>query len=344
VVVAALPQETFVLIAWLVRNVHARSVVDLITVVWHRVFRVNLRNVMQCTVKEQCTHQVLKFEHLMIFNMVRMRTVAVVSLLILVFAHPQYAQKKEDTILLKYFEKAGLDYLLKISTFAYFTQGFNKINADGFFNIKEETESVFFCDFSDEFLTRNEIRTPGIHDEDKCIVFLKNDKSHTISHVRNNEVIYFNESKNYEADYLHKGYGQNSFMICMGIYLAHKANNLAYVGEDLFDGHECYKFHFEDDLFITDLYLEKDTYLLKGSKYQQLELNIDGTNLFKCVYKNPIVIEGILVPTLVTVYKNGEFWYSIRYKDVIFNLPLKDELFYDALEKNQHSFYYSEDK
>ena len=273
-----------------------------------------------------------------------MKTVAVVSLFFLVCAHPQYAQKTEDTILLKYFEKAGLDYLFKVSTFVHFTQGFNKINADVFFNIKEENESVFFCDFSDELLTRKEIRTSVSSDENECIVFLKNDKNHTISHVRNNEVFYFNESKNYEADYLNKGYGQNSFMVCMGIYLAHKANNLAYVGEDLFDGHECYKFHFEDDRYITDLYFEKDTYLLKGSEYHQLELNIDGTNLFKRVYRNPIVIDGILIPTLVTVYKNGEFWYSIRYKDVIFNLPLNNELFYDALEKNQHSFYYSEDK
>ena len=253
-------------------------------------------------------------------------------------------KKKEDTILLKYFEKAGLDYLLKVSTFAHFTQGFNKINADGFFNIKEETESVFFCDFSSGFLTRKEIRTPGFNDENKYIVFLKSDEDHTISHVRNNEVYYFNESRNYDADYLNKGYGQNSFMICKGIYLAYKTNSLAYVGEDLFDGHECYKFHFEDDSYITDLYFEKDTYLLRGSKYQQLELNIHGTNLFKRVYENPIVIEGILIPTLVTVYKNGEFWYSTRYKDIIFNLPLKTELFYDALEKNPHSFYFNENK
>ena len=129
-------------------------------------------------------------------------------------------------------------------------------------------------------------------------------------------------------------------MICLGIYEAYKSQHLICQETGMFAGKECYKYSFTNTELSMQLYFDKATSLLTGIKIKKESLMTNDIVNFTKVFNDYKEIDGILVPMSVTVDKNKRFWYSINTKEVRFNVPLENEIFYNALEKSEYSLYH----
>ena len=86
--------------------------------------------------------------------------------LIFVNVHCASAQHIEDTVLVKYFAKAGYENLSNISTFVHHCQISSLIDPNMFSVEKTETKHIMFLkNLSDDVLTRYEISETSINND-----------------------------------------------------------------------------------------------------------------------------------------------------------------------------------
>lgn len=134
-------------------------------------------------------------------------------------------------------------------------------------------------------------------------------------------------------------YRNYSFEVCKQLMEAHKNHNLKYVGEEDFAGVESYKYLFKGECQSKFVFFDKGSNLLTGT--QTLQFNEADSSYQITVerfYEDYIGVEGILIPKVIRTVKDGEFYDSFTFEDIKFNVTLKNDIFYDALEKSEFSF------
>ena len=120
---------------------------------------------------------------------------------------------------------------------------------------------------------------------------------------------------------------------------AYKNNNLKYVGEEDFGGNASYKYFFKSEYQSKYVFFDKNSYLLTGA--QNLKFNESDSSYKITVerfYEEYIDVKGILIPQVIRTVKNGEFYDSFTFEDIKFNVTVKNDLFYEPLEKSEYSF------
>jgi hypothetical protein len=134
-------------------------------------------------------------------------------------------------------------------------------------------------------------------------------------------------------------YRNYSFEVCKQLMEAHQNHNLNYLGEEDFAGNASYKYHLQSEFQSKYVFFDKNSYLLTGT--QNLQFNESDNSYIIMVerfYEDYIEVEGILMPKVIRTVKDGEFYDSFTFEDIKLNVTLKDDLFYDALEKSEYSF------
>jgi hypothetical protein len=134
-------------------------------------------------------------------------------------------------------------------------------------------------------------------------------------------------------------YRNYSFEVCKQLMEAYKNNNLKYVGEEDFGGNASYKYFFKSEYQSKYVFFDKNSYLLTGA--QNLKFNESDSSYKITVerfYEEYIDVKGILIPQVIRTVKNGEFYDSFTFEDIKFNVTVKNDLFYEPLEKSEYSF------
>lgn len=247
----------------------------------------------------------------------------------------------DDTVLIKYLDTIGFEKVLRIKSFVKVSHNSSLIHSNMFtVNMDVSNNVLFFKIVNGQELTRHEISDTSLNNEGHHIVFLNNESENSTSYIKNNNVYYFSLREVYENNNLVGGYGSGTFMISKGIYDSYKLNQIIYEGVELFNEVECYNYKLINENITMDLYFDKASCLFIGCHIEKESSSSFNKVLIKKVFENYNSYDGILVPMKVTIYKNGEFWYSVNTKDVKFNIDLNETLFYDALERNKYSIYF----
>jgi hypothetical protein len=249
------------------------------------------------------------------------------------------AQTTEDTILANYFNKVGIEELSKVSSYVYFYRTLSNYDESMFFTGKDSKTNIMFYKKRKQLPINYRKETQLDSTKSRLFIGLYNETNSTHTLLENGQVMHIGQMEHIKNRSIFCDYRNYSFEVCKQLMEAYKNNNLKYVGEEDFGGNASYKYFFKSEYQSKYVFFDKNSYLLTGA--QNLKFNESDSSYKITVerfYEEYIDVKGILIPQVIRTVKNGEFYDSFTFEDIKFNVTVKNDLFYEPLEKSEYSF------